>query len=146
MQCCYNAVNFLESIIKRHCIARPTGWGMECLCGSSIWLIFCLSSCNSISYYIGPCYNGTWLYNFINPGEWFAPFTAKGAAVEEGIFAMNIVKKSTHAVINKIRPLIFSYVFVSINYMNASWYWWDWGSVYDFFVTIKEIWSQNFSI
>ena len=52
----------------------------------------------------------------------------------------------THAVINKIRPLIFSYVFVSINYINASWYWWDWGSVYDFFVTIKEIWSQNFSI
>ena len=33
---------------------------------------------------------------------------------------MNIVKKGTHAVINKIRPLIFSYVFVSINYMNAS--------------------------
>ena len=27
---------------------------------------------------------------------------------------MNIVKKITHAVINKIRPLIFSYVFVSI--------------------------------
>ena len=68
-----------------------------------------------------------------------------GAAVEDGIFAMDIVKKSTHAVINKIRPLIFWYVFVSINYMNASWYWWDWGSVYDFFATIKEIWSQNFS-
>ena len=63
-----------------------------------------------------------------------------------GIFAMNIVKKSTHAVINKIRPLIVSYVFVSINYMNAYWYWWGWGSVYDFFATIKEIWSQNFSI
>ena len=72
--------------------------------------------------------------------------TARGAAVEEGIFAMNIVKKGTHAVINKIRPLIFSYVFVSINYMNASWYWWDWGSVYDFFATTKEIWSQKFSI
>ena len=84
--------------------------------------------------------------NFINPGWWFAPFTTRGAAVEEGIFAMNIMKKSTHAVINKIRPLIFSYVFVSINYMNAFWYWWDWGSVYDFFVTIKEIRSQNLSI
>ena len=33
---------------------------------------------------------------------------------------MNIVKKSTHAVVNTIRPLIFSYVFVSINYMDAS--------------------------
>ena len=63
--------------------------------------------------------------------------------VEEGIFATNIVKKSIHAIINKIRPLIFSYVFVSINYMNASWYWWG---VYDFFQTIKDIWSQNFSI
>ena len=40
---------------------------------------------------------------------------------------MNIVKKSTHAVINKIRPLIFSYVFLSINYLNASWYWCDGG-------------------
>ena len=28
--------------------------------------------------------------------KWFTPFTARGAAVEEGIFAMNIVKKSTH--------------------------------------------------
>ena len=80
----------------------------------------------------------------MNPGKWFAPFTARGAAVEEGIFAMNIVKKSTHAVINKIRPLIFSHVFVSINYMNVSWYWWDLGSVYNFFATIKGIWSQNF--
>ena len=52
--------------------------------------------------------------------------------------------RGTRAVINKIRPLIFSYVFVSINYMNASWYWWD--CVYDFFAAIKEIWSQNFSI
>ena len=72
--------------------------------------------------------------------------TARGAVVEEGIFAMNIVKKGTHAVINKIRPLIFSYVFVSINYMNAYSYWWDWGGVYDFFATTKEIWSQIFSI
>ena len=73
-------------------------------------------------------------------------FHRQGRCSRGGIFAMNIVKKSTHAVINKIRPLTFSYVFVSINDMNAYWYWWDWGGVYDFFATIKEIWSQNFSI
>ena len=78
----------------------------------------------------------SWLDEFHQPRLVIRTFHRQGAAVEEGIFATNIVKKSTHALINKIRPLIFSYVFVSINYMNASWYWWDWGSVYDFVVTI----------
>ena len=71
------------------------------------------------------------IFEFHQPRLVIRTFHHQGAAVEVGIFAMNIMKKSTYAVINKIRPLIFSYVFVSINYMNASWYWWDWGSVYE---------------
>ena len=46
VRCRYNAVNFLINIHKRHPIARPLGRGMGCLCGSSMWIIFCLSSCN----------------------------------------------------------------------------------------------------
>ena len=59
-------------------------------------------------------------------------FLRQGRCSRGGHLCNDIVKKSTHAVINKIRPLIFSYVLVSINYMNASWYWWDRGNVYDF--------------
>ena len=44
----YNVVNFLTTIHKRHPIARQLMWGMMWFffCGSSMWLIFCLSSCN----------------------------------------------------------------------------------------------------
>ena len=45
VQCCYNRVNFLTNIHKRHPITRPLGRGM----GSLLWiqnLIFCLNFCN----------------------------------------------------------------------------------------------------
>ena len=52
VQCNYNAVN---NIHKRHPIAHPLGWGIESFYGSSIWLIFCLSSsnysCNILQYW-----------------------------------------------------------------------------------------------
>ena len=54
----YNAVNFLTNIRK--------GEVWDVFCGSSIWLIFCLSSCNylcNILYY-WPRYNGTRLYTY----------------------------------------------------------------------------------
>ena len=48
VRCRYNAVNFLTNIHTRYPIARPLGQGEVCgvFCGSSIWLIFCLCSCN----------------------------------------------------------------------------------------------------
>ena len=44
----YNAVNFLTNIPQRHPIAHPLGWDMGVFCGTKIWLIFCLSSCNHL--------------------------------------------------------------------------------------------------
>ena len=66
----YNTVNFFTNIQKRHPTVHPLGWGMGCLRselwgvigGSSIWLIFCLSPCNYLSYNIGTNYNGTQQY------------------------------------------------------------------------------------
>ena len=48
VRCRYNAVNFLQNIHGRHPIARPSGRGMDCLLGFSLWLIFCLRSCNGM--------------------------------------------------------------------------------------------------
>ena len=42
----YTAVDFLANIHKRHPLARPLGRDMGVLSGSSIWLIFRLSSCD----------------------------------------------------------------------------------------------------
>ena len=56
----YKAVNRVTNIHKRHPIARPL-W--RSILGSSIWLIFCLSSCshlrNILLYTIGPRCDGT---------------------------------------------------------------------------------------
>ena len=73
-------------------------------------------------------------------------FHRQGAAVEEGIFAMNIVKKSTHAVINKILTTDILICFCVDKLYECILILMGMGSVYDFFATIKEIWSQNFSI
>ena len=71
--CHFNMVNFLTYIHKRLPIARPLGRGMGVFCGSSIWLIFCLSSSKylfNILKNIWPRYNGTRLYN---PVTWTSP-------------------------------------------------------------------------
>ena len=43
-------------------------WGVFSNCGFSIWLIFCLSSCNQLCsiLYVGPFYNDTRLYNVLH--------------------------------------------------------------------------------
>ena len=68
VRCRYNAVNFIQNAHKRHTIARPLGRGMVCLLlintdlySASIIAVMCAISC-----YIGPRYNGTWLYIYIN--------------------------------------------------------------------------------
>ena len=69
VRCCYNAVNFLTNINKRHPIAHPLGRAMGCL----LWIrhlidilpqFLQLQCIYVISYYmyIGPRYNGTWLW------------------------------------------------------------------------------------
>ena len=68
MWCRYNAVNFIPNSCKRHPIARPLGWGMECL----LWIQSNLYSAPApavmyaIICYIGPHYKGTWLYFDLN--------------------------------------------------------------------------------
>ena len=53
VRCRYNAVNFLINIHKNSSPVM-TGYGVS-FCGSSIWLIFCLSfcnySCNTLQYW-----------------------------------------------------------------------------------------------
>ena len=63
VRCCYNAVNFLTKPHTRYPICRPHRRAMGCL----LWilrLIFVLlkSLLIAISCYVGPRYNGTWLY------------------------------------------------------------------------------------
>ena len=60
--CGHNAVNFPTNIHNKRTIARPLGRGMGCFCGSSIWLVFCLSFCNYSYYNIRPCYSSIRLY------------------------------------------------------------------------------------
>ena len=49
--CCYNAVNILKHINKRHTISRQLVF-----CGSSIWLIFCFSSLTKLDRVITTLY------------------------------------------------------------------------------------------
>ena len=82
-QCCYNAVNFLTYIHKRHPIARPLGRGMVCLlldtasdyCSATVPVIIYV-----ISEKIGPRHNGTWLY-FSTPNHRSGRLVAIGETV-----------------------------------------------------------------
>ena len=62
--CRYNALNFLTNIHKRYRIAHLLGQGMGCLKDSaSDWYSASVPAIiYAISDYIGPSYNGTWLY------------------------------------------------------------------------------------
>ena len=64
-RCRYNTVNFLTNIYKIHPIARPLGRAMGVFCGSSIWLTFCLNSCNDICI----CFGDLWLMNLLRVCE-----------------------------------------------------------------------------
>ena len=79
-------VNFLTNIHKRHPLAHPLGWGMGCLCESSIWLAFCLSSCNYLHYILQ--YRTT-LFNTLRPrqnGRRFADDTFKRIFLNENVW------------------------------------------------------------
>ena len=60
----YNAVNFLQNSCKRHSIAYPIGWDMVCHCRFNLWfnILPPITAVKyAISYYIGLCYNDTYL-------------------------------------------------------------------------------------
>ena len=60
VQCCYNVVNFLTNIYKRHPIACPLGWHMG---WPSLWYFALVPAIiYAIFYYVGLHYNSTWLY------------------------------------------------------------------------------------
>ena len=82
-------------------------------------------------------HKGIW-YQFHQPWLVISTFHRQGRCSRGGHLCNehSEEKYSCYAVINKIRPLIFSYVFVSINYMNASWYWWDWGA---FMTSLRQL-------
>ena len=69
----YNAVNFLQNIHERHPIARPSGRGMGCLLWVQLWYSASVPAMMCpISCYIGPRFNGTWLYNVTS--HWLTPY------------------------------------------------------------------------
>ena len=54
--CSYNAVSFLKNPHKRYTIAHTLGWGMICLCGFTLWFIFCLGNCSHVCSTFVSCY------------------------------------------------------------------------------------------
>ena len=75
MQCRYDTANFLQNPHDRHPIAHPWGRDMGCLLwefNSDIHFASVTVMVYAISFEIGPCYNGIWLYiNAVLPVFWF---------------------------------------------------------------------------
>ena len=80
--CCYNDVNFLQNIHKRHPITYPLGQAMGCL----LWLQPLIDNLPqflqwyvcAISYYIGLCYNDTHIITALDCIWWGGPMDSLG--------------------------------------------------------------------